>query len=72
MLGYAVIAVDLEDIFMLPAWHCFYFIAFWYCEVEGNVSTFSLFVTPDISGCIADGNTSLMNVCWGARALEKI
>lgn len=72
MLGYAVIAVDLEDRFMLPALHCFYFIPFWYCEVEGNVNTPSLFVTPDIPACIAGGHTSLMNVYWGARTLEKI
>lgn len=51
---------------------CVYFIAFWYCEVEGNISTSSLFVTPDIPGHVADENTSLMNLYWGARALERI
>lgn len=50
---------------------CFYFIAFWYCEVEGNISSSSLFVPPDIPGHIVDVNTSLMNVFGSAKALEK-
>lgn len=51
---------------------CFYFIAFWYCEVEGNISISSLYVTPNIPGYIADEKTSLMTVYWCAGALERI
>jgi len=41
MIGYAVIEVDLGCILKLPALHSagFYFVAFWYCEVKGNIST---------------------------------
>lgn len=50
----------------------FYFMAFWCCEVEGNLCTSSLFVTPDIPGHVADENISVMNVYWGARSLVRI
>lgn len=52
MIDYAVIEADLGCILKLPALHSayFYFKAFWYYEVTGNISTFPFFVTPDIPG----------------------
>lgn len=67
MIGYAVIEADLGYILKLPALHSayFYFKAFWYYEVTGNISTFPFLLLQIFLGC-------LMNLYLGARALERV